>query len=76
MLAEPKTWNHDITTEALKEIYAVHVYYAGFSCYNSEEARQMILSEFQHELEPRVLQGIEELYIAPGKKVAGRDKKR
>lgn len=72
VLAELKTWNHDTTTVALKEIYAVHVYYADFSHYNSEEARRMILSEFQRELEPGILREIEELYIAPGKKVAGR----
>lgn len=74
VLTELKTWNHDVVALALKEIYAVHVYYAGFSYYDSEQAREMMLSEFQNELEPSVLKEIEDLYITPGKKVAGRDK--
>lgn len=74
VLAELKTWDHSITIPALKEIYAVHVYYAEFSYYTSEEARQMMLLEFQDVFEPSVLKEIEDMYITPGKKVAGRDK--
>lgn len=73
VLSELKDWQPSIVVEALKEIYAVHVYYADFAQYDSENVRNIILSEFQNVLDVNLLKEIEDIYITPGKKVAGRN---